>query len=254
VSTGGQDLAGRVAIVTGASSGIGRAVAVALAGCGASVAVGYRGNAAGAEETLEMARAGGGGGIAVQADLREPAAIDRLFGDALARFGRLDILVNNAGDPVASAPFGEWTIEMLDQVLAVNLRAVWLCAQAALVPMREAGYGRIVNVSSIGAVTGGSPGTLPYAATKGAIETFTRGLAHVVGRDGITVNAVAPGSIDTPMQGYVSPEYVERMAADSAVGRTGLPCEVAGAVLYLASDAAAYVTGQVIRVDGGRRY
>lgn len=245
------ELRGRVALVTGAGSGIGQAIARALAASGAEIIVNYRQNRAGAEETLRLVRKARSRGWLCRADVSEPDAVRQMFATPP---GRVDILVNNAGDPVARRSLDACTAKFWDQVMAVNLRSVFLCSQAALAGMRQRGWGRIVNISSIGAAAGGSPGTLPYAAAKGAVETFTRGLARVVGGRGITVNAVAPGSIGTGMQRrLLSPAYLRRRIAETAVGRGGTPEEVAAAVLFLCSAEAAYITGQVVRVDGGRR-
>ena len=247
------DLGGKVALVTGASSGIGRAVALLLARSGARVAVHYFRNQQGAAETLQAAQAVQSGCWAVQGDLAVAGEGGRLVEAVAAGAGGLDILVNNAGDPVAAQPVGEWKTEDLDRIWAVNLRSVMECSQAALPHMKARGFGRIVNVTSIGALKGGSAGTLPYAAAKGGVETFTRGLARVAGTDGITVNAVAPGSIGTAMQTrFLGPEQIHQATARTALGRIGMPEEVAAAVLFLASGDASFMTGQVIRIDGGR--
>jgi 3-oxoacyl-[acyl-carrier protein] reductase len=247
-------LSGKTALVTGASSGIGQAIALALARSGARVVVNYRKNRAGASETLGIIQNGGGEGWIHQADVSDPPSVREMIHAIVEREQRIDILVNNAGDPVRSAAVEQCTPELWDQVMAINLRSVFLCSQAVLPLMAERNWGRIINISSIGAAAGGSPQTLPYAAAKGGVETFTRGLARVAGKYGITVNAVSPGSIATGMQRqFVTAEYVEGKIAESALRRIGVPGEVAPAVVFLASADGAFITGQVLRVDGGRR-
>lgn len=239
--------------MTGASSGIGRACAVKLGQSGCTVLVHYRNNESGADETVSGVEGLGARATKVQADLGEATDVEKLFSVVEAREGRLDVLVNNAGDPLEYREFDAYTPELWDRVIAANLRSVFLCCQAACRLMRARQWGRIVNVTSIGALEGGSPGTLPYATAKGGIETLTRGLARLVGRDGITVNAVAPGSIRTGMQErFLDPRQIAAATERTAVGRGGEAEEVAAAVVFLASPEAGFITGEVLRVDGGR--
>lgn len=239
----------RVVLVSGGSRGIGRAVALELAGRGNRVAINYAGNAGAASEVLEEIRSAGNEAIALQADVGDPDEVNRLFSEVTDQLGPVEVLVNNAGITrdglVLRMDPADW-----DRVMATNLRSVFLCSKAALRPMVRSKWGRIINVSSVAGLAGNA-GQANYAASKAGIIGFTKSLAKEVGSRGITVNAVAPGFIDTDMTNDLSDDVRAAAAASIAVGRFGLPREVASTVGYLASDEAAYVTGQVLVVDGG---
>ena len=239
----------RVVLVSGGSRGIGRAVALELAGRGNRVAINYAGNAGAASEVLEEIRSAGNEAIALQADDGDPDEVNRLFSEVTDQLGPVEVLVNNAGITrdglVLRMDPADW-----DRVMATNLRSVFLCSKAALRPMVRSKWGRIINVSSVAGLAGNA-GQANYAASKAGIIGFTKSLAKEVGSRGITVNAVAPGFIDTDMTNDLSDDVRAAAAASIAVGRFGLPREVASTVGYLASDEAAYVTGQVLVVDGG---
>lgn len=239
----------RVALVTGSSRGIGRAVALELASRGDRVAVNYSGNEAAASAVVEEITSSGGEAIAVKADVGDVDEVTRLFSEVTAHLGPVEILVNNAGITrdglVLRMDPADW-----DQVMNTNLRSVFLCSKAALRSMLRARWGRIVTISSVAGVAGNA-GQSNYAASKAGVIGFTKSVAKEVGSRGITVNAVAPGFIDTDMTNDLTDEVRAAAAASIAVGRFGLPREVASTVGYLASDEAAYVTGQVLVVDGG---
>jgi 3-oxoacyl-[acyl-carrier protein] reductase len=246
-----RDLEGKIAVVTGASRGIGRAIAVALGARGAKVVVNYTANEAAAKETAAAVEAAGGGASLKRFDVADPAAVDAAFKEIAASEGGLHILVNNAGVAVNTLVLGARDAEW-KRAIDVNLNGTFHCCRAALRSLMKArDAGRIINITSI---TGevGSAGQAPYVAAKAGVIGLTKTLAREYASRGVTVNAVSPGFIDTDMTATELPE--ERRAEllkQIPLGRVGKPEDVAAAVAYLASSAAAYVTGQVLRVNGG---
>ena len=240
------DLTGRVALVTGASRGIGRAIALALAGAGADVVVNCRERRRSAEETAKAVQAKGRRALAVAADVSDARAVEGMVRSAEAELGPVDLLVNNAG---LAIPLGlsELTEEDFDRTLAVNLKGAFLCTQAVLPGMRARRWGRVVNISS-GAARGAGVIGAHYNASKAGLEGLTRGYAARLVQDGVTVNAVAPSLIETEMTGARRDEY----AGKAPLGRLGLPSEVAQAVLMAVGNA--YMTGQTIPVNGGLHF
>jgi len=238
-----------VALVTGGSRGIGRAVALRLASDGHSVAVNYTANASAAAEVVETITAAGGAAMAVQADVGDTDAVAAMFGEIEERLGRVGILVNNAGitrdDLLMRMAPDAW-----DDVIQTNLRSVYLCTRAALRGMLRLKWGRIISMSSVSGISG-NPGQANYAASKAAIVGFSKSVAREIGSRNITVNVVAPGFIGTDMTEQLGDEVAEQVIERVALGRLGKPEEIAAAVGYLASDDAAYVTGQTLVVDGG---
>ena len=238
-------LAGRVALITGAARGIGAATAALFARAGASVALLDRD----ADAVRDTASAIGGDCSAWAADVRDADAVEAVTGDVVRRFGRLDILVNNAGI-VRDARLEKVTAADWDETLAVDLRAVMTCTRAAVPYMRAQRHGRILSATSVVARMGNF-GQTAYAAAKAGVIGMTYAWARELGPHGITANAVAPGFIDTDMVRGVPAHVVERMVARTAAGRLGRPEEVAAVYLLLASDAASFVNGAVVGVDGG---
>lgn len=240
---------GQVALVSGASRGIGRAIALTLAAEGASVAVNYRQDRQGAEETSRLARRLGADVLVVQGDVSEPQAAETAVARCLEQFGRLDVLVNNAGTAL-SALLVDTGVDDWDRLMAVHLRGSFNLSKAALRPMMEARRGRIVNISSSWGLVGAA-GEVAYSTAKAGLLGFTRALAKEVAPWSITVNAVAPGATDTDMLADLTADDRRELAERTPLGRLGTPEEVAAAVLFLVGPGGAFVTGQVISPNGG---
>ncbi len=249
------NLEGKTALVTGAGSGIGRAVALELARCGAYVFVNYRNNETGAKETLDCLKQYGGDGQIVAADVSQAAQVAAMM-EVVRKHdqGHLNILVNNAGTLVKRAKIAEMDESLWDEVMAVNVKTTFLCCRAAIPLMIGRGWGRIVNMSSQAAQDGGGNGSTAYAASKAAIIAFTKGLAKEVAAQGITVNCVAPGITSTAFHDtFSTPESRRNMVNNTPLGREGQPLDVANAILFLASDMSAWITGETININGGAR-
>lgn len=242
-------LDGKAALVTGASRGIGRAVALRLAKEGAKVVVNYAGNEKAAEETKAAVEAAGSEAVCVRADVANADEVAALFDAAVKAFGTVDILVNNAGI-TRDGLLMRMKDEDFDAVLATNLRGVYLCTKAASKIMMKKRSGRIVNMTSVVGLMG-NVGQTNYAAAKAGILGFSKSAAKELAARGITVNMVAPGFIETDMTAVLSDKVREQLVGAIPLGRMGEPEDVANAVLFLVSDAAAYITGQVVNVDGG---
>jgi 2-hydroxycyclohexanecarboxyl-CoA dehydrogenase len=243
-----MSLKNKVAVVTGGGKGIGRAVSLQLARDGAAVAV-WELDGPSAEETVALIGKEGGRAIACVGDAASKAGIEASLGRTRAELGRVTILVNNAGI-TGFVPFAQITEEALDRILAINLKGPFLCTQAIIPDMLAAGWGRIVNISSSSAQSG-APVMSHYVASKGGVIGLTKALAAEFAARGITVNNVPPGFVDTPML-RGSPLDVDATAAVSPMKRAGRPEDIAAACSYLVSEAAGYVTGQTLSVNGGR--
>jgi len=240
-------LSGRVAFITGASRGIGKAIAERCASAGATVAACARADHA--QSVVETIVASGGAAVAQTLDVTDQESVNNAVNEVLNRYGHIDIVVNNAGI-VRDQLLMRMKTEDWDKVLATNLTAAFRCSQAVLRPMLKRRYGRIINISSVVGQSGSS-GQTNYAASKEGLVGFTRSLAREVASRGITVNVVSPGMIETDMTAALSVSTREALATQIPIGRFGTTKDVAGAVCFLASDEAAYITGQVLSVNGG---
>ena len=246
-------MSGRVAIVTGASTGIGRWAAIALAECGASVAINFNHNHQGAEETDRMISRQQGRAIIVQADVSTKAGALSLVEATNQQLGPVDILVNNAGDLIERCPLIDFSEELWDRVMNLNFKSILLCSQAVMREMIARKRGVIINVGSIAGHHGGGPGAAVYASAKAGVMCLTKGLAKELSTYGIRVNGVAPGVIDTPFHERMStPELLKQFVAGIPLGRLGTAEECGRVIAFLASDAAGYIQGETIEINGGQ--
>jgi len=247
------ELKDRVALVTGASSGIGAATAAVLADLGAKIAIGYHRNEAGAESVRAGIVAAGGVAITIRADMRRSDEISSLVKRAADELGPIDILVNNAGSLIERQGIREVTQERWDEIMSLNLTSPMLCSQVVAPSMIERKKGAIVNLVSIAGRTGGGPGAGAYSVAKGGLITFTKSLAKELAPHGVRVNAISPGVIDTPFpEVFSTPDMIRSFVATIPLGRLGKPVECAKVIAFLVSDAASYVVGETIEVNGGQ--
>jgi 3-oxoacyl-[acyl-carrier protein] reductase len=242
----------QIALITGASSGIGKATAEAMAREGAKIGVNFFKHQSGAEQTVEAIRKAGRDAVAIHADVTRAADVQAMVEEMRKRWGRIDILVNNAGDLLSRQMLAEMTEEYWDQVMALNLKSVFLCVKAVWQEMAARKSGCIINVTSIAGRNGGGPGAAAYAAAKGGLLTYNKSLAKELAPHGLRVNAIAPGVILTPYhERYSPPEVMKKFTALIPMGRAGTSEEIADVIVFLASPAARYMTGETVEVNGG---
>ncbi len=244
-----QELAGKIALITGGASGIGKAIALKLADLGCQVAVNDLPGNPDIAMTVDEITGKGGAAFSAAASVTDSAALKAAINQIVEKYGRIDILVNNAGivkqNLILRISEEDW-----DQVLDTNLKGAFLCTRLALRSMLGLGWGRIINLASVAGISG-NMGRVDYAASKGGLIAFTRSLAAELGSRNITVNAIAPGIIDSPMTQALPQAMKDAVLSRTSVRRLGTPQEVANLAAFLASDRAGYITGQVIRIDGG---
>lgn len=249
-----EDLKGKAVLITGSSTGIGAAAAIAFGANGAKVAVHYNQSKGEAEQVAAQIAKSGGEAVLVQGDVTQSAVCKALVEQTVQKLGRIDVLITNAGGLIQRAPIEQITDELFDRVLHLNVRSALACIAAAVPHMRKQGGGNVINVTSVAARHGGGPGAALYAGSKGFVSTMTRGLAKELVKDNIRVNAVAPGVIQTPFHDrYSTPQMLEGFKATIPMNRIGTSDECAGAFLFLASNQlSGYVTGQIVEVNGGQ--
>ncbi len=243
------DLTGRVALITGGSRGIGRSICQCLSSSGAAVAINYNASEQQARQLLGEIEAAGGTGTIVQADVRVPEEAERMVQQTLESLGRLDILVNNAGFNRDTLIL-RMSVQDWDEVMDLNLRAVFLCTKAALRPMMKQRWGRIINIGSVSGLAGNA-GQANYAAAKSGLIGFTRAVAREMGSRNITANLIAPGIVITELTKDIRQEIVDGVRQRLIIDRMGKAEDVAACVVFMASEDASYITGQVLSVDGG---
>jgi 3-oxoacyl-[acyl-carrier protein] reductase len=247
-------LQGKVVLITGGSTGIGAAAARGFGRAGARVGVHFNRSQGDAERVAADVRTSGGEALLLRGDVTRVADLERIMDETVGGFGRIDVLVNNAGDVVQRTPFAELSDEVVDRIIALNARSVVDACRLVLAQFRRQGGGNIINTTSIAARQSGGPGSSIYAASKGFVQSLTRSLAREHAKDGIRVNAVAPGLIATPLHDRLTtPEQLQAMAANVPMGRIGQAEDCVGAFLFLADDTlSGFITGQTIDVNGGQ--
>lgn len=247
------NLENQVALVTGAGTGIGKAIALRLAEAGAKVIVNYNSSKEAAEAVVAEINGKGGVATAYQCDVTDEEQVKEMVAKIGADYGGIDILINNAGSLIERCPVAEMPTDLWERIINVNVKSVFLVTKYVIPLMKEKQYGRIVNVSSVAARNGGGGGAVMYATAKGAVSTFTKGLAKELCDDGILVNGIAPGVITTPFHDrFTSSEARENFKRVIPLGREGDPLEVADAALYLVSPLSSYVLGEMVEVNGGQ--
>src|SRR6202047_2362363 len=247
------DLTGKVALITGASSGIGAATAYLFAELGAKVAIGYHSNREGAAQVESRIGDAGGKAISIQADMCKHSDIQSMTRSVTAQLGPIDVLVNNAGSLLRRMKAAELDEAAWNEILNLNLTSAALCSHSVISSMIERRRGAIINVASIAGRNGGGPGAGPYAAAKGGLITYTKSLAKELAPHGVRVNAVSPGVIDTPFhEVFSTPEMLRNFVATIPLGRLGTAMECATVIAFLASDAAGFIVGETVEVNGGQ--